>query len=237
MEDNIQQEAAIEAPVEQAENVETFNAQQVADIVKREKIRAKEAALREAEARYKQEMEQMQGQQPQGQMGEVPPDQAVEDKLYARFMSELQAHQEKMEKEAQEAELKTLANQYHLKVGKGSKMFDDFNEIMADFDPAAFPELVMATMQMSGDSLNEVLYELAKHPQKVVELDSLLKRSPKMAERQLEKLVKSAQGNIEAKQNNVEAPAPLSRLKSSSAGADNGNLSVKDFKNMPWLKG
>jgi len=83
----------------------------------------------------------------------------------------------------------------------------------------------------------EIMYELANNPSKLLEIDGLAKTSPKLATKQLERLSKSIANNLEAKTNNVSAPPPLSKLKSSSVGMDSGKMTLKDFKNASWLKG
>jgi hypothetical protein len=211
-----------------------LTASQVNDIVKREKIRAAEKARQEAEAAHQAELERMRSQpgQPGGGSLDVA---AIEDRVYNKFLDELAHHRDEAVKAQQEAELRGIAEQYYLKMGKGSQLFDDFNEVMGDFEPDKFPNAVMLAAGM--EHTPEIMYELAKNPSKLQEIDALATKSDKLAKRQLQKLSQSIESNLQAKATAVNAPAPLSRPKPSMVGADNGKMSLKDFKNAPWLRG
>lgn len=206
---------------------------QVNDIVKREKARAAERARQEAEAIHRDELEKLRLEK----AGDAPgiDTSAIEERVYNKFMGDLKQHHEENERLAREAELKQVADQYYLKMGKGSQLFENFNEVMGDFEPAQFPNAVMLAAGM--DNTPEIMYELANNPTKLQQIDSLAQKSPQLAKKELERLSQSINQNLQAKNNNVDAPAPLSRLKSSSVGADNGKMSLNDYKNAPWLRG
>lgn len=206
---------------------------QVDDIVKREKVRAAEKARMEAEARLsggQSGQQQMQGQPDMGMDRETLRKQVLED-----VFAEADRMREEAEREQLLRELQDTADQYHHKVKKGSELFDDYNEVMADFEPAAFPALVRLAAPL--DNLSEIMYELTKNPGKLVEINDLAQKSPKLAQRQLEKLSESIGKNLAAKANNVSAPAPLSKIKPSSVGADNGKMNLRDLKKQDWLRG
>ncbi len=58
-----------------------------------------------------------------------------------------------------------------------------------------------------------------------------------MAERMLKELASSIVKNQEAVENTVLPKAPLSRLKSSTTvGADNGEMTIRDLRNQDWLR-
>ena len=206
---------------------------QVNELVGREKARAAERTRLEMEARHREELERVRPQAQQGAQPEI--DTAdIEKRVYERFMDDLQKHREEAERQEFERRIKSQVDQYHLKMGKGSTMFEDFNEIVGDFEPDKFPNAVLLAAEM--ENTPEIIYELSKNPSKLQEIDELAKKSPKLAMKQLDKLSKSIAQNLEAKQSNVSAPAPLSRLKSSSVGADTGKMTLKDLKAAPWLK-
>lgn len=205
---------------------------QVNDIVKREKIRAAERVRQELEAKHRAEMEQLSGSPQPGAGLDV---EAIKQQVYDKFLDDLETHRDAAEKEAQERQMKSLADQYWLKMGKGSELFNDFNEVVGDFEPDKFSSTVHLATQM--DNTADIIYELSKNPSKLIQIDSLARQSPKLAMKELQRLSDSISKNIDAKMNNVEAPAPLSRLKPSTAGADNGKMGLKDFKAAPWLRG
>ena len=150
-------------------------------------------------------------------------------------MQDLKYHRDELAKQEEEKQLRALADQYHLKMGKGSQFFDDFNEVMGDFKPAEFSNTAMLAAQM--ENTPEIMYELANNPGKLAEIEGLAEKSLTMAKKQLERLAKSINANLEAKQNNVNAPPPLSQVKSSSVGVDSNKMTLKDLKNAKWLRG
>jgi hypothetical protein len=211
---------------------------QVNDIVKREKARAAEAASertrQELEGRHREEIERLTGQQSANSQSQEMDTSGIEQRVYDKFMGDLKrTHEEQLEAQ-RVGDLRNLADQYHLKMGKGSELFEDFNEVIAPFRPEQFPNTVMLVAEM--ENTPEIMYELAKNPEKLVQINSLAERSPEMARLQLKKLADSINANLEAKQNNVNAPPPLSRPKSSSVAMDNGNMSLEDLKKQPWLR-
>jgi hypothetical protein len=205
---------------------------QVNDIVKREKARAADKARAEAEALYQQQRESAEQSNASGAPVDI---EGIKQQVYDKFLDELEHHRQLAAKEQQERELKQIADKYYLKMGKGSELFDDFNEVLGDFEPDKFPNAVMLAAEM--EHTPEIMYELANNPSKLQEIDALAIKSPKLAQKQLERLSQSITNNLEAKQSQVKAPAPLSRLKPSTVGADSGKMTVKDFKNQPWLRG
>jgi hypothetical protein len=228
--------SGIEAPVSDSGTEKTLTTSQVNDIVKREKAHAAERARQQAQAEYQAELEKVRAEAAgkPASKGEIDAT-AIKQQVYEQFMQDLQKHRDEVERKTQEDELKTIADQYYLKMGKGSQLFEDFNEVMGDFEPDKFPNAVMLAAQM--ENTPEIMYELANNPSKLLEIDGLAKTSPKLATKQLERLSKSIANNLEAKTNNVSAPPPLSKLKSSSVGMDSGKMTLKDFKNASWLKG
>lgn len=208
---------------------------QVNDLVGREKARAAERTRQELEARHREEIEKIRIEAAQQSGGNPVDTTEIERRVYDRFKEDLQKHREEAERQEFEHSIKSTVDQYYVKMGKGSELFDDFNEVMGDFESDKFPHTVLLAAKL--DNTPEVMYELSKNPSKLQEIDSLAEKSPKMAMKQLEKLSKSIAQNLEAKQSNVSAPAPLSRLKSSSVGADTGKMTLKDLKAAPWLRG
>lgn len=96
------------------------------------------------------------------------------------------------------------------------------------------PELIIWMAGM--DNKADVVRELANNPSKYFNLLIAKSASPKMAQKELAKLSASIKANEDAKKQ-AKAPAPLSQLKPSNIGGDDGNLSVSDFRNQPWLRG
>ena len=146
-------------------------------------------------------------------------------------MKAQEAHQAELKAEIDKSE-----NQYLMRVDQGKADFPDFDDVMRDFDLRAFSGIALLAGQM--DNTAAVMYELAQNPTKVAQLHVLAQHSPEMAKKEMQKLAGSITKNQQALSENVSTNAPLSRLKSSTvAGADNGQMGLKDFKNASWLKG
>jgi hypothetical protein len=91
---------------------------------------------------------------------------------------------------------------------------------------------------MSGmDNKASVIRDMAKNPSKFAQV-LMLKHSgsPELAKRELNKLSASIKANEDANKQ-AHADAPLSQIKPSNIGSDNGEMSVKDYMSQPWLRG
>ncbi|GKS62457.1 hypothetical protein YTPLAS21_19150 [Candidatus Nitrosocosmicus sp.] len=143
-----------------------------------------------------------------------------------------------MEKKQLEQEMQQVAQNYLNKMQKGAELYDDFNDITKQFDPGAFPELVYLVSGM--DNAADVIYELANNPMKLTALDSLARRAPQLAQREMQKLAASIQSNRQGSQmaNQTITQPPLDRLTPSRANKNSdGNSSIQDFRGMDWLRG
>lgn len=175
---------------------------------------------------------QQQAPQPQGQGIDAQQIQAQVMQLFEQKQQEdaLKRHNEQLEQEVNQ-----VAQQYFGKMAQGKDMFEDFEAITADFNPAEFPQLVFLANQM--DNTPAIIYELRKNPGKLADLSVLVEKSPTMARSELAKLSESIKRNDEAKRTLQEPQDPLNRLKPSPVGTDNGTKNVRDFKGASYLRG
>ncbi len=208
----------------------------VNEIVKREKAAAADKVRREMEVLHRNEIEQLKSSAPTS-MGGIPQEDlgAMEERLLKRMAEEQERKQNEILRAENEQLLRNAADMYHLKVAKGKDKFSDFEEVMRDFDPSAFPQVALEAADF--DNTDEIMYELSKNPGKLMQLTGLFEKSPLLGRRELTKLSQSIVQNQEAKENNVSTNAPLSRLKSSTVGEDSGQVTLKDLKNADWLRG
>lgn len=215
---------------------------QVNELIGREKASAADKARRAAEEQYQAQLAQMQQQQaqaqaqPQMQQQGNPNEEAMYQNVYNRIMAEAQKQQAEAEQAHQRAQMEKVAGDYYSKINQVKEKYPDFDAVMSDFKPTAFPEIVMLASSM--DNAGDVMYELAKRPEKVASILQLAQRDPDLARKALNALGGSIAQNEQALANNREAPAPLSRQKPSSGGVDNSEYSsISDFKNADWLRG
>ncbi len=194
----------------------------------------------------RQQIEQLQGQQaqqPVQQQQQQPMQQQQPQGMTPEQMQQvMQMVQQKQQEEAErqhqaqlEKEVNDVAQQYFGKLAQGRESFEDFDAVTADFDPAAFPQLVYLATQ--ADNTAAIIYELQKNPAKLAQLSVLVDKSPAQARKMIASLSESIKTNDDAKRNLQEAQDPLSRLKPSPVGTDNGTKSVRDFKSASYLKG
>ena len=99
----------------------------------------------------------------------------------------------------------------------------------------AQPLLVIAMAGMENKA--KVVKDLAKNPSKYANILTLANGgSPKLAQLELNKLSASIKTNEEAKKQ-PKVDAPLSQIRASNIGGDDGNLSVTDLRGQDWLRG
>jgi hypothetical protein len=228
-------------------------ASQVNELIKKAKRKGEQKMQEQLDA-AKQQIEQLQAQQAQQQVQNVAqtgsqqqPQQQQQgqqqgvdaQQVMQQVMQQLQQKQQEEEakrhQEQIEQEVNQVAQQYFGKMAQGKDMFEDFEAITADFNPAEFPQLVFLANQL--DNTPAIIYELRKNPGKLADLAVLVEKSPSMARNELSKLSDSIKRNDEAKRNLQEPQDPLNRLKPSPVGTDNGTKNVRDYKSASYLRG
>lgn len=84
----------------------------------------------------------------------------------------------------------------------------------------------------------DVMYHLSENVEKISLIDGLIRRDPTgaLARRSLAKMAESIKLNEQAA--HVKTPnAPLSQIKPSPVGTDNGSTTINDLRRQPWLRG
>lgn len=176
--------------------------------------------------------QQQQAQQPQGQNVDA---QAIQQQVMQLMQQKMQEDEARRHQEQIEKEVNDVAQQYFGKLAQGREAYEDFDAVTADFDPAAFPQLVYLATQ--ADNTAAIIYELQKNPAKLANLATMVDKSPAQARKMIAQLSESIKMNDDAKRNLQEAQDPLNRLKPSPVGTDSGTKTVRDFKSANYLKG
>lgn len=216
------------------ETQKMLSVEKVNEIVKREKAAALEKGRREAAEQY-QSMAGNAAQPSQGAQPNLNVDE-IYNQIRQKFMEDAQREQEEKQQAAYQEEVKNVASSYYSKMNMGKSLYEDFEAVTSDFDPAAFPQLTFLIAGM--ENTPDIVYELAKNPQKLATIDLLANRDPKVAKKQLQKLAESINANKEALAKNPEISAPLSQLRPSpTAGVDSGKMGIRDYKKLPFLRG
>lgn len=198
------------------------------------KFAAEERARQQAEAEFQKKLAELQAQKQQAASHGNDTRDIDVDSLYQ------QVH-ERFNKEMQQRQLEThmreVADSYTRNVSGGSADYEDFDDVIKEFNPAEFPQIVYLVAKMGN--AKDIVYELSKNPQKLATIDYLAQRSPRKAQVELERIGKSIEANKEALAQEAQARtnAPLDRMQPSTRAGSNGQMSVSDLRSQPWLRG
>lgn len=207
---------------------------EVNNLIGRAKAEAAERGRQKAEAEFQKQLEELQSQKQDAQArGEDTRDidvDALYQQVHERFNTEMQQRQI-------EQHMAQIADAYESKIAGGSKDYEDFGDVVKEFNPAEFPQIVYLVANM--DNAADIIYELAKNPQKLATVDYLSQRSPKRAQSELMSIGRSIAANKAAlsEENQAQTQAPLDRLQPSSKTGSNGQMSVGDLRSQSWLRG
>lgn len=202
----------------------------VEELVKKAKLKGRDSMQDELEA-IKAENAQL--KQNAGSMGgmAVPIDpEAMKQQIMNDLRQQFQEASEKRAQDDLQKEAKRIADEYHGKMSSGKEAFEDFDTVMSDFNPAAFPNLVYLASQV--ENTPAVMYELMKNPSKWATVAMLSERDPNAAQNMINRISTSIKANEQAKAQEKDVAPPLGRLSSSTTGQDTGDPSLRDFKRM-----
>lgn len=214
-----------------------YNDIQMNDVVKRERDRAYKQARRELETEMSQQA-QPQPQMPNQGMGGMPQNfdqNQFMEQMSDTLMQRIQKQVEAQEKREQEAHAQREYELFLKKMSDGKEHYSDYDETIKKFKVDSFPKVAALAHQF--DNTGDIIYDLAKNPLKIGQLQALLEGDPELAKEQMKLLSDSIADNVKAKEEQVAVREPLNRLKSSpGAGATSGQMGLKDFKRASWLK-
>lgn len=211
--------------------------EQVNALIGREKAAAAEKARRDLEAQYRAQREQEASTPPQA----LGSNNVNVDDIYQQVESRLRQAEEERQAEAQtkayQEQIQNVANTYMQKInsGTGEELYEDFADVMKDFDARKYPGLVWLVSDM--DNVPQVMYDLASNPLKLAAINHLASTDETQARKALQKLSQSIVQNQSAVDNYASTKPPISRMKPSNVGADKESHTLNDFKNAAWLRG
>lgn len=215
---------------ENAEPEKTLPISRVEELVKKAKLKGRDSMQAELEA-LKAENDALKSGGSMGGMAVAVDPEAIKQQILQDLQNQFQQANEQRAQEELEREAQKVGDTYRAKMSSGKDQYEDFETVMADFNPAAFPNLAFLATQL--DNTADIMYELMKNPSKWATAAVLSERDPKAAQNMLSKISASIKANQQAKQEEKEVPAPLSRLSSAPTGQDAGTPnSVRDFKSM-----
>lgn len=229
-----------QSPQETRENSseeKTYSPKEVGELVSRirEETRKKtyEKARNELMDEFQQASTQLNQSKPEPQRTLGGMAQLSENDIRRMISDETQKHYslqaEQQEKSQREAMGKQIASSFINKMVAGKDKYPDIEEKLAELNLPAIAHVVAMVEPM--DNAADIMMELVNKPHKLGNLLNL-SQQPHLARRMLNDLSTSIKKNEEGAQ--VKLPRdPLSTIKPSVVGLDNGNannLTVQDFR-------
>lgn len=206
-------------------------ASRVEELVKKAKLKGRDSMQAELDALKAENAQLKNGGSMGGMAVHTPVDpEAIKQQIMNDLREQMQQANTQRAQEELEKQANSIADAYKAKMSTGKDAYEDFDTVMADFNPAAFPNLVFLANQV--DNTPAVMYELMQNPSKWATLAVLSERDPNAAQSMISKLSASIKANQQAKADEKVVPAPLGRMSSSTTGQDNGKKTVRDFKAM-----
>lgn len=203
----------------------------VEELVKKAKLKGRDSMQAELDA-LRAENEKLKSGGSMGGMAVQPSfdPESIKQQVLKDLQDQMHQANEQRAREELVKEANRIADTYKAKMSSGKDVYEDFDNVMADFNPAAFPNLVYLASQV--DNTPAVMYELMKNPSKWATLAVLSERDPNVAQNMISKMSASIKANEQAKAEEKNVPAPLGRMSSSTTGQDSGEKTIRDFKNM-----
>lgn len=219
-----------EAAVAEAEQEKTLPVSRVEELVKKAKLKGRDSMQAELDAVRAENATLKQNQGSMGGMAAPVDQEALKQEILAQLKQQFQEAQESQAARELDEQAKRVAEEYRSKMKSGSEKYEDFDDVMADFNPQAFPNLVYLANQV--DNTPDVMRELMQNPSKWATVTVLSERDPAAAQKMISRISNSIKTNEQAKAQEKEVAPPLGRLSSTSTGQDSGDLSMQDLKRM-----
>jgi hypothetical protein len=216
------------APVEQVTETQQekmIPQSQVSRIAAREAREAADRARQETIAEYERRTQEANREQASsiGGIQQQSPDQ-IRDMIRQEAMMM-----------SRQAQAQQIESDFKSKIAAERMADPDFADSYDALNIEAHPELVIWANGL--DNTAQIIKDLANNPAKYSNILMLAKSgAPMLAQKELQKLSQSIKANLAA-QKQPKAPDPLSQIKPSSIGVDNGSMEVSDYRNQDWLRG
>lgn len=232
------EEPIVETPGEPADDMQQpiYSKAQVSKLIARERLRAQEQLAKKGlnmqsqqdqapQAQQQQQAPAMQQQAPQGIGGMQGIDQAAIERMIAEKAPQL------LHDHVQNLKNEHTINSFVSKMQAAEQKHPGLEAKLNELDYSSMAPLVHLANDM--ENTGDIMKELVDNPMKLGNMLALAQMQPGLAKRQMMELSNSIKTNQEALAQEKQAQDPMSQLKpSSSAGMDNGAMSVTDFRKM-----
>lgn len=161
-----------------------------------------------------------------------PPSNNSESEMRRLAAEEAQKHYDKVNQDLRSKyeteQAQKLVNNFWSKIAPGKEKYQDFDAVTSDIEYARFPNVVQLLAE-HVDNSHDLLYEMGKDRMKMSQLEQLAYMSPKDAIRQAQRMSQSLKDNEAASKAKIPNE-PLSQMRPSNTGTDNGVMGVKDYR-------
>lgn len=223
----------VQSPVENvaATTEKMFSQEEVNSIVgnraREAAEKAAEKARREAEAAYQSQLNEIKQSQAKSTTQSPETSQHAEQQMEAFFQRKRQEEEERAFAE----HMQNIANDFQSKVRDPSlkERYEDYDSVITSTKMEKYPNVVLMANEMPNTA--DVFYFLLKNPSKLLEIEAGARNvDPDLAKSIVKKISNELASNESSKAKYKKEAEPLSRMKPTSVGADNGQPSVRDFK-------
>jgi len=240
LETEIQGELPPDSPALNAEPVDEqapLSRDLVSKIVERERTKAYEKGKQEAvmalqEQQAPQQAPEQQMQQPQ-QAQNIGGMQQMSQADIERLIAEKapQMLQEQMQQQLQQQRTQQTVDSFVSKMQAAEAKYPGLEAKLNDLDYSTLANVVQMANEL--ENTGDIMKELVDNPEKMSSIILLSYTQPKLAQKKLMDLSNSIRTNQQALAEEAQAQDPMSQLKpSTSAGVDDGAMSVTKFRQM-----
>jgi hypothetical protein len=141
---------------------------------------------------------------------------------------------EQANRAAMQAQAERVAHEFNNKMLAAKEKYPDFEQVVAQVNFAQIPSIV--NFANSLDNTADIMYDIAKNPSKFASVLTLAGTAPNLAEMELRRLSESIKKNEDASKQ-PSASEPLSQIRPSITGTDNGSKTIRDLRKESWLRG
>jgi len=192
------------------------------------------AAKHEAVERYKRqnELSSSTAQIHQTLSNQAPPvSHSADENIRKLAAEEAQRLRDEWIRDAQEQacqqEAHKLVTEFNTKLAAGKTKYNDFDKVISKIDLRKVSDIVQVTNLV--DNTADVMYEIMNDLSKLAKIRQLFAIEPQAAYDEVLKISQSIKDNEAA--GKVKLPnKPLSQLKPTNTGTDNGALTVSDYR-------
>lgn len=210
-----------------------FTRDEVAKIANAEKQKAVDRARKEFETAQQLRTSSAQQQQyMQHNAAEYPQQPAALTQEQIAHVQQVIATQ--AQQQAQEMFIQSAATDFSSKMTDAEKKYEDYNDVVNGLELDKLPpqELKSFVALLNvADNGADILYHMGKNPSALLTVAGLAGRNPHWAIKEVHRISNSLKENESSAKSKVANP-PLSQINPSTTGADNGTLTIKDYKKM-----